>query len=300
MATSATEFERWQAHEPTTWSLQVFNRYDDELGVLRTAHLGAFEHVYRTLSSDGAKWTDSPKLRLGSTDPFFDYFKDLKQWSNSYNLFDNWMNLSAVLTIASNLETYIAAVVTLALESDPGVIIGRSRALDGAALIKHRSSRIDLKSQVMACTRGDWAARLNALTNLFGPLPAGVLTIVGDLEDLRQIRHRAGHAFGRDIEAAREHGLRQFIPMEKVSRQRANRLKATAGRMARDLDRHLLRHHIGDFEPLRFYARHQLSKETSTSLLQRARALKKAVGGIGAVPRGKKYCAGLINYWDAI
>ena len=70
--------------------------------------------------------------------------------------------------------------------------------------------------------------------------------------------------------------------------------------MARDLDRHLLANHIGDFEPVRFYARHQWPKEITSIPGQRAADLKKAIGGIGAVPRGKKYCAGLVAFWDAL
>jgi len=258
------------------------------------------QYVFRGLGADGAKWTDNAGQALGSKDPFFTYFKDLKHWSETYNLFDNWVNLSTVLTIASNLETYMAAVVALAIESDPGVVVGASKAVDGAMLMKQDSSRVDIKSHVLACTRGDWPSRLRALDQLFGPLPASILARQADLEDMRQIRNRFGHAFGRDIEAAREHGLRQVIPMERVSRTRANRLKGTAARVARDLDRYLLASHIGDFEPVRFYAKHQLKKETSSLVGQRAVALKKAVGGTGAVPRGKLYCVGLINYWDSL
>ena len=300
MARSTVEFRRWQAHEPSTWSLQVFNRYDNELGILRTAHIGALEHTYRSLKASGAKWTDNAKIALGSQDRFFDFFKNLRHWSDNYNLFDNWVNLSTVLTVASNLETYMAAVVALAIESDPGVIIGKTRVVDGASLLKGANSKLDVKSQVMSCTRGEWSSRLGAMERLFGPLPSAVPNSQADLEVMQQIRNRFGHAFGRDIDAARDHGLREFIPMETVVRDRAGRIKDAVSRMVKELDKHLLDNHIGDFEPVRFYARHQLAKEHTFPFDLRAAALKKSIGKIGAVPRGKLYRRGLIFYWDSL
>ncbi|MFD2262725.1 hypothetical protein ACFSM5_07480 [Lacibacterium aquatile] len=300
MVRSTTNFNRWVAHEPSTWSLQIFNRYDSELGIMGTAHQGALEYTYRMLGANGAKWSDNARSAMGVSNQFFNYFKDLKHWSDTYHQFDNWINLSTVLTVASNLETYLAAVVVLAIESDPGVVVGAPKAVDGGTLLKNRSSRIDYQTYVMACTRGDWNSRLAALQRLFSPLPPVIFSRLSDLEAMRQIRNRFGHAFGRDIDAAREHGLREVIPIERVSHERAIRLKATAGRVARELDRHLLANHIGDFEPVRFYARHQWPKEKSVAVGQRAADLKKAVGGTGAVPRGKTYCAGLISYWDTL
>lgn len=45
-------------------------------------------------------------------------FKNIKEWSNSFNELQNWMNLNALLAMMSNLETYMATVIPLAIESD--------------------------------------------------------------------------------------------------------------------------------------------------------------------------------------
>ncbi len=64
-------------------------------------------------------------------------FKNIKEWSNSFNELQNWMNLNALLAMMSNLETYMATVIPLAIESDIGVLYGVSKRIDGIELLKH-------------------------------------------------------------------------------------------------------------------------------------------------------------------
>lgn len=300
MAKSTVKFQRWIPHESSSWSLQIYRRYDDELGALLTAHGGAFASVYRSLGSAGAKWSDDPAVALGVADPFLTHFKDLRQWSNAFNHFDNWVSLSTVLTVASNLETYVASVVQLALESNPGALISAPTSVDGATLIKRGVAPFDVGPHVIACTRGTWPTRLSAFQKLFGPLPQAVLARSEQLERIRNIRNRFGHAFGRDIEQSRDHGKREIRPIEKLDRRASNDLKAVAAATARDIDKFLLHNHVGDFEALRFYGSHVVPQERSRLPEARAETLKKSIGGLGANSRGKTYCQSLIAYWDSL
>lgn len=299
MSTSARSFDRWIPHDETTWSFQVFSRYDDQLGMLGTAHANAMKYTYGALKRQGATWSDDVGVALGTGDRFLNAFSDLKHWSEYYNLFDNWANLSRVLTCCANLETYISGAVELAIRSNPGILFGAPRSIDGAALLKRGGGALDTAPHVTACTKGDWSQRLSALGKLFGPLPTAILDHHAELEDLRTTRNRFGHAFGRDIDEVRDHGARIFRPMERLSRERAHGFEALCRSVARALDRHLLVDTIGDFDAIRFLAKHHADIPEGT-LGDRAVALKRAIGQIGAQPRGKLYCRGLITYWDEL
>jgi hypothetical protein len=299
IAKSTKLFNRWAAHDETTWCYQIYLQYDDQLGRINTAHTNAMMYTYANIGKQDVKWEDGAAHVLETGDKFLDSFTDLRHWSDSYNQFDNWVNLNVVLTSAANLETYLASVVDLAIKSNPGVLFRSPRAIDGGFLLKRGTANVDTESSVTACTKNYWSARLAALRRLFGDLPDIITKHHGDLEELRVVRNRVGHAFGRDIDAARDHGARAFHPMETMKREHAHRLGRICQTVARELDRHLLSNYIGDFEIIRFLALHH-EDVSNLPLGERAKALKTAVGRIGAQPRGKLYCRGLIEYWDAL
>ena len=295
---NARVYDRWRPYDETTWSYQIFSRYDDQLGAIGTAHANALKYSYKSLNLQGAKWEDNAEQALNTGDKFLSAFRTVRDWSDSYNLFDNWVNLSTIMSCAANLETYVAAVVDLAIRSDPGLLFNAPQSVDGAKLLKYGRASIDTSSHVTNCTKGDWSARFSALEKLFGPLDVRVRTHHAKLEELRNIRNRVGHAFGRDIDNARNHGVRAFHEMERLSKEKANGYSRICRTVARELDRHILQRHVGDFETIRFFASHH--QDRTGTVMQRAIALKTAVGRIGAQPRGKVHCAGLIEYWDAL
>ncbi len=165
---NAGNYDRWRPYEETTWSYQIFSRYDDQLGAIGTAHTNAMKYSYKSLKLQGAKWDDSAVLTLNTGDKFLSSFGTVRDWSDNYNLFDNWANLSTIISCAANLETYIAAVVDLAIRSDPGLLFNAPKSDDGAKLLKHGRANIDTSPQVTHCTKGDWSARFAALEKLFG------------------------------------------------------------------------------------------------------------------------------------
>jgi hypothetical protein len=249
VAKSERQFKRWVPHDPSTWSFIVFKKYDSELVSIWGTHVVSTRFTYSRLKKDGAKWTDLPSNHFDMNKIDWTNYSDLKAWSESFNLFDNWVNLSVVLTTASNLETYLASVIATALDSDPGLILGVSRSIDGAAVLKYRRPAVfKIGEQVDFCTKGDWSSRLDAFEKLFGQCPAEFRSSHAALEELRGIRNRVGHAFGRDIDAARLHGALKTIPMEHLSGERANKLRKAVWLAAKSVDKFLLQNHIGDFE----------------------------------------------------
>jgi hypothetical protein len=120
------------------------------------------------------------------------------------------------------------------------------------------------------------------------------------LEELRAIRNRFGHAFGRDIDASRRHGHIEIAAMEKVSRKRTVRLSRAVWWFARSMDRFLLQNHIGDFEAVFHYHNLYPSLRTDLHLSERAIKFKKSIGQFGAGLRGKAYCKELVSYWESL
>ena len=301
MVRSTKDYDRWIAHEASTWSLQVFLQYDSELMGLWGTHISSSSYTYQQLGASSASWSDKLGKHFRAGVDYDSFFPNLKEWSDAYNGFSNWVNLSVVLTLSSNLETYIASVIRLALESDPALLVGVPRAIDGAYVQKHGQKWIvDIREHLDACTKGDWSARLGAIQRVFGSIPNELRGVHSDLEELRAVRNRFGHAFGRDIDEARRTGTLDVLPMEKMTRKRVERLRRSVTIGAKSLDKFLLERHIGEFEAVQFYANLYPSLHKHVSTSQRAAYLKKAIGTHGATPRGKCHCNGLVEYWETL
>lgn len=301
MSRSRKKFNRWQAVGKSTWPYRIFQKFNGELHQLINTHLVSTEALYSGLKARGAKWGDNPAKFFNPAHRDFELYKNLREWSDAYNLFDNWVTLSRIVTISSTIETYLASVVGTALDSDPGVTLGMSKCVDGAMVLKNGPSKsLDSASYIEACTKGVWSARIHAFESLFQGSPPEFRSAHSALDEIREIRNRFGHAFGRDIDEARKHGVLELLPIERLSQERANRLWKEASGAIRAVDRFLLDRHIGDFETVRFYHGLAPALKGASHRNAKAMALKKAIGGIGAESRGKDYCGELIDYWDAL
>ena len=301
MGKSLVRFERWKPREKSTWPFQVFQKHTDELERFLSAHISGSKFVYSSLGKTTATWSDSPTkyfafhLRYQG-----DLFKDVRDWSNAFNSFGNWTRLNAVIALTSNLETYMASVMSLALESDPGILIGAPRAIDGIALLKHGVSPPRIAEYVEACTKGDWNSRTANYRRIFGSVPSIVMRKLADLEAIRMLRNRVSHAFGRDIKQARKHWIRTIIPMERLSIERALRYKRLVWSCAKEMDLHLHAAHIGEYQALRFYHSLYPSLNKKVHPNQRAIYFKKEFGRFKAAPAGKLFSNELVKYYERL
>jgi len=296
---SKVAFERWTSRESTTWPFQVLRDYALEFHRLFNANLYANKYAFSQLKLTGATWSDEVKKHFTSMpEEISSLYVDLKDWSLRLEEFSNWSNLNAVIVYSSHLETYMAAVVTLALESDPGLIFGSSRILDGTVLLKNNSPKADFKRQVEDCTKGDWQSRLKAYESIFGTAPAIMTSRLGELENLRNLRNKAGHAFGRDIEEARQHGVKDLPPIEKLSPAATRRFQGLIWKVAKAVDEHLLTNHIGEYQVIRFYHNLYPSLDKAVHPSERAIVLKKQIGKFKAQSAGKKFCKELVTYYE--
>lgn len=302
MARSRVRFARWSSHEISTWPYQVSNQYNLEVGKQIQAHRAGSRKAYASLGEEGASWADPVDAWLTFVPPKkAGIFRDLKDWSASYNAFDNWINLNSIVATSSILETYLATVVRLALESDPGIVLGRSRLVDGVHLLKAgKYENFRFGEKVVACTRGDWQSRISGFATLFGEVPSAIQDSLGDLEAIRNLRNSVAHAIGREIEDSRLHGAKAILPIRRISNALTNKYSAVMTRVAKAVDAQLLERHIGDYEVLHFYHRLAPKLKAKKHPSERAVALKKEIGGFGAVARGKDYCKGVVEYYESI
>src|ERR1700677_4598197 len=159
MTKSKREFDRWYQHDPTTWSFRVFRKYNTELTAIWDAHILAERYTYSRLGAENAEWSDLPSKYFSMHEIDLEQYTSLKGWSDAFKLFDNWTNLSAILTVASNLETYLSSIISMSLDSDPGVLLGASKAIDGAIVLKHRKpGTFQASDRVEPCIKGDWSS----------------------------------------------------------------------------------------------------------------------------------------------
>ena len=191
---------------------------------MRIAHTVSSDFCYNQLGSLKAQWSDEPKTHFSTSSiKEVNYFKALSDWKSGYHEFQNWVNLNAVMAMSSNFETYLSAVISLAITSDPGVLVGASQAVDGIDLIKRQKNKIDPTEYVTACTKGDWNSRISAYEGIFGQVPPELKTNCSDLNKIRVLRNNIGHSFGRDLEKSRKNGLKELLPTERITSDRTTR-----------------------------------------------------------------------------
>ncbi|MEP2772367.1 MAG: hypothetical protein ABJH05_09470 [Fulvivirga sp.] len=285
----------------STWPFQVFHKYNDELNEMLWANRAAIKQTYSNFKTNNAKWTD-----LASDHLIFDVpkgeevFKNLKEWSESYNKFNNWTNLNALLALSSNFETYIATVVSLAIESDQGVLYGVTKSIDGVQLLKKGSTKNIFHEDVIeSFTKGDWNSRKSAFSKTFGTVPTGLESEIGELEKIRNLRNKIGHAFGRDIEESRNHEVKSILNMDKLTDSQLKKKQYVIMRTVALIDHYLLENHIGEFQAIAFYHRIYPGLRQDIHQSDRAIILKKQLGKFGDIS-GKEFCKGLVKYYEDI
>jgi len=268
------------------------------------SHIAAHSYCYKKLG-ETASWDDSVADHFSFKDSTHVHtFDNLKSWSNSFEYFDNWINLNSLMAMSSNLETYMATVIKLALESDVGVLYGASQKIDGASILKHGNAQpFDFEEKIISCTKGEWGSRISAYERIFGFVPNTLKNNISDLDKIRNLRNRVGHSFGRDIDKSRNHGEIDTMPIEKLRRDKALWYQSLIYGVAKDIDRHLHEKHVGEYQTVNFY--HNLLKwlpdtEHNNNHKVRVGLLKKDLGRFGAYAAGKNFCSGLIQYYDKL
>ncbi|WP_260513398.1 hypothetical protein [Serratia fonticola] len=302
MSRSQYTFKRWKPQSNSSWAWTVFKKHSNELLRMHIAFHNSFSYTYSNLKSNGANWQESPDIHFDFYNQRdIEKFTDLKNWSDSYNQLENWVNLNALVAILSNFETYIATIVPVAIESDIGILYGIPNKIDGIELLKHNKKKPrGLDEIIMSCTKGTWGSRVNAYKDVFDNVPDFLVENISELDKMRNLRNNVAHAFGRDIDASRERGTISIIPSEKLSRIKLLRYQSIVWRAAKKIDEHLYKNHIGEYLRLKFFHKLYPSLNQSSHPSEKAIRLKKEIGRFGDVSAGKEFCKGLVSYYESL
>jgi hypothetical protein len=244
-------FSRWESPPMSTFSHRLFKQHHSEINSLYWSHMLAAK---RTMNVVG-----KADKRLKPTTVFTVPHKHMKKmaptlerWEKDFKDFNNWVRLSASVAINAYMEIYLRNISTLAIESNPGLIIGAPGAIDGVTLLKSRPG-YNYAEYAVHFTKGDWNTRIQHYERLFGVAPETLKAYAKELNELRKMRNGVGHSFGRSTDDY-ETGLQtELKPMMRLSEDRFGFWLRMADEVTAAIDEHLKRKHIGQYEMLLYY-----------------------------------------------
>lgn len=288
------QFDRFKSRTGKTWAFESFIAHHTEVNNMYWAFVPTWSYTdYLARTNPGL----TPEVLYHAKGPDVHRLEsNMAVFIQHSNQLSNWVRLSALLSAAAYLETYINRVVRLSLLSDPAVRLGKTRIIDGVSWLKN-DIRDDVESLVTSCIKGDWSSRIAGFKKLFGGVPPIMERELVALEGVRNTRNRVGHSFGRDIKIS----LLELQP-EVAESLNESSLKATLQLIfdvARDSDDFLLGRHIGSFEEILHF--HEWRRKLKgTSRLDEDKAFKKELGHLKrAEGVTLEYCRGLVDYYHA-
>lgn len=292
-------FYRWIPLYKHSWSYWVWHKYNAELNRIVMSFSSSKKFTYEQLKKEGALWSDTASKFLYTHNNAKITVKD---WSNTFSEFQNWIYLNQLMALSSYFETYLEVIIKVAIESDPGILIGKSRSVDGISMIKEGISTKDqiFKSELINCVKGDWSSRINTLKRYFGASVDAFVSNHSQLEQMRNLRNKIGHAFGRDIDDSREILKSTISPMERLTVNQFLKFQKMIRAIVRTFDESLMQKHIGNFLPLRVYHDCYPNIGQFPHIGDKIVVLKHRLGSESKGQYSKEFCRELINYYESI
>jgi hypothetical protein len=297
MQEKKADFNRWIPSHKSSWPYRTFNQYNTELNRIIMSYTSANKYVFSHLKDDGAKWDHKASQYLYTHN---NGKMTLKNWSDTYDLFDNWNRLNALVALLSYFETYISSIVCLAFDSDPALLIGSIHSVDGIKILKdgHIFKREDFKEKIANCTRGDWNSRIANMESIFGVMPNILTNQISDLEKMRNLRNKVGHAFGRDIEMSRNYTSTHIQSMETLSISQFFKYQKLIKNIANEIDSQLMMTHIGNFQPLYYYHTIYPSLRSLNQDIEKMKRFKQSIEENIEDVYSKDFCQWVISYYE--
>ena len=291
------KFERFTRSEGSSWALWEFNEHETQINNIYWASVASLSYSTYTVRN-APKHEDVPTI-LKATGPNATRFPaNPKIWLTTTATLQDWTRGSFVMAATGALERYVQRAVLTALLSDPALIYGKSRAIDGIAWLK-LGINVDHAFVLDTVTIGKWPQRYSAFKKIFGEVPL-VKHHLAILEEIREFRNDVGHAFGRDLSHKLISDTRSPQKMQKLKQQRLIEWLGVMSEVAKALDEVLVANHIGDFEPMHyFYTWQQKHRCTSTRSPQVEKEFRKALGKEEGHSKGRSYVQELIAAYDA-
>lgn len=297
---------RWTTPFPHSFAYKLFEQHFTELNKMYWANVPASNTIEKEAmtfhSSGGDTLTDfflipdKDDHRLAS---------NFNEWKINYREFLNFTRLNMVLSLCSCFEIYLRSIISLAIESKPGVILGNKDVVDGAKLLKtnktyciYNENTYPFYKHVDSVCRGDWFSRLFAYKNLFGTAPFDINNTVTELDALRKLRNNIAHYYGREKSKYETPIILRSESATRVTHDRLIKFLKLIYTTAKTIDQHLYLEFIGSYEVLKYYITHQSPKIVDFSSGAKAKWLQKHLGHEGAHPVGTDYYKELLCYYE--
>lgn len=300
-----TRFNRWDTRvNVSSWSFRVFQNHNKELTEMYISHILSKQYTYKSMANNNGEYIDKASKHFEDI-AYLNVFNNIEHWSKNFNEFDNWTNLNCIMAMSANLETYMARVIKLALESDIGLLFGASKKIDGIEIIKSaKKYPFELDEKITSCVKGDWSSRIASFEKIFGSSPSILKDNISSLEKIRKLRNDIGHAFGREIDKSRDHNVLSPIKIQRIKHEKIiEYLKLIFG-ISRAIDNQLMHHHIGEYQSLYFFNQLVPSLKNDTNDQRRignhATVLRKELGKIGNNRIGKLFSKELVEYYESL
>lgn len=296
--------ERWTSPFGKTIAFTLFSKHFTELNDIYWSHVPAAStiesHAKKALNtpdSDPKSFfliRDEDDRRLA---PTYDI------WKSHYRDFSNYTRLNMLMLLSSCFETYLRTIVSLAVESKPGCIIGCPDAIDGVFLLRTRpnygsldSSDYQFADVVSSICKGDWYSRSANFAKYFSNFPISEADLK-QLDELRQKRNLVGHYFGRGKQQYQAPLTFSPEPVERLSHEKLLSYFGLIFRTVKSIDQQLMTSFIGSYDICKFYYQCIQSGEISGKTAgEHARELQRIIGASGAPTPGNEYYRNLVSY----
>lgn len=181
---------------------------------------------------------------------------------------ERWSRLGALVSVTSSLERYIVGIASAAIDSDPLLLPGWPKRLDGLAVDKF-GLKVS-KPSIIGLTKGTWQSRLATYKDLFGTVPQALEAQAKDLEAMRKMRNAVAHDFAAD---RAPHLSSSAMLLTSIRRSQGKHRSLALGhdrfvkwlgvvhQAADAIDAHLLAEHVGDYELAALYMEWQRSPD---------------------------------------
>lgn len=297
--------ERWISPFNNSLAYVLFMKHFTELNAIYWAHVPASNTIMKHImqkSVDNPS-TDFCKLFVVKDEDERRLASDYNTWAKDYKEFLNYTRLNMLMLLSSAFETYLRTIISLAIESKPGAILGCPESIDGAFLLKkdinygmYNDKNYLFSNIIDDVCRGEWTKRIEAYEKYFGTAPTSFKGNISKLDELRRTRNQIGHYFGRKKNQYETPILMAPKEVERVSHKNLIKYMDTVHKTVKSIDEHLHTTFVGSYDIIKFYFQeiHIDSKDITPGT--QAKKLQKHLGEKGLRTAGTEYYKNLLSY----
>ncbi|WP_234122365.1 hypothetical protein [Clostridium hydrogenum] len=293
------KFNRWKSQDDYSYAFRLFNKYHTYMNSLYWSYVPAYDsaqYTYRNAIKKVPNNTTHKVFHLSGKNSDR-VVSNINEWSKNLKEFDNWTRLNSLVAVNAYFEIYLSSVISLAIESDLGLLYCFSKEFDGIKVLKYgNQEKYSFYDKSEEITKGTWPKRISNYKQIFGKVPVELEKHEGDLEKIRKIRNDVTHSFGRDIELSRSRDTKRIIDIERISTERLQKYMGIIREVARGIDKHLLNNHIGDYENIYYY---HICKD-KLILQNPTQDFKKKLNSLYVKNKGWDYINSLIDYYKKL